>query len=229
MIFVTKLDINCSNIILLTKGGKLNKLALIWSLAMFLGATGIAGATPICFDLAGSIRGSCENTTGQQALIGNKHLNGRLASTLDRQIFTLSDNQTLPVDFYTLTASGLWIEPYDITANLISIAPSIGLASGPVSGIVGTSIIPLIGHVSGGILSCNSTTLSDLFTNLDGNTVKVDLGGGLAIGLGNTTMVQAVIMNKGGGAAPVPEPGTILLLGGGLVGIFTLSRRRMKR
>ncbi len=196
----------------------MNKFALIWSLAMFLGAAGIAGATPICFDLAGSISASSENITGQQALIGNAHLNGSLASTLDRQIFTLSDNQTLPVDFYTLTAS-----------DLVSIAPSIGLASGPGSGIIGTTIIPLIGHDSGGILSWNSTTLSDFFTNLDGNTVKVNLGGGLAIGLGNTTMVHAVIMNKDGGAAPVPEPGTILLLGGGLVGIFTLSRRRMKR
>jgi hypothetical protein len=175
-------------------------------------------ASPVYFDLAGGSGGSSV-TVAESAWLAD--LTATLAGTLDNEIFTLADGATREVDFFTLTASGLTfpVDSYAISATLAFQLPNIE-AQGTGAGIFGT----FLGVLSGGTLSWDHSTIPDFFT-VNGNRISVDFQDRRTIGLGDTAMVHTYITNYGG--APVPEPGTIVLLGAGLLGLGLYTRRRM--
>ncbi|MDD3294984.1 MAG: PEP-CTERM sorting domain-containing protein, partial [Geobacteraceae bacterium] len=83
----------------------------------------------------------------------------------------------------------------------------------------------VFGKYAGGYLSWDSS-LPDVITLAGGNRVRIDFQDILAAGAGDSVMVHASVTNLG--AAPVPEPGTIILLGAGLAGLGIFGRRKMK-
>lgn len=133
--------------------------------------------------------------------------------------FTLADNTTQTLDFFTLTATGLaWDKDYTVSATLAFSDPNIaGLGTG------GGDFFTFLGLLSAGNLTWDPTTIPDYFTLADGNIVKIDFQNGFAIGAGNTAMVHAYVTNQGGAA--VSEPATMLLLGLGLIGVAGIRRK----
>ncbi len=191
------------------------------SMALALSMTGIAGATPVYFDLAGRNGGSSVSISE----IGlGANLTASLANNLDSQIFTLNDGETRAVNFFTLTTSGFGGGIYSIAATLAFDQPDIhAVTSGSGYGVFCTFLSVL----SGETLKWDPNSLPDAFT-VAGNTISIDFEDISTFGIGNTTMVHAYITNEGGGTTPVPEPSTILLLGISLVAVAFFSRWRMK-
>jgi len=198
----------------------MKKFPVFWgSLALAISLAGIAGATPLSFDLSGASGGSSV-TVHDSALLGT--LTGTLANNLDNQIFTLSDGMTRKVDFFTLTANGLALNNnFTIAATLAFDSPIISA-----TGSGGGKFTTLFGILSGGTLTWDNNSLPDTFT-VGGNKVSVDFEDLKDFGFGNTAMVHAFVTNQGGGASPVPEPNTIILLGAGLFGLAIYGKRRM--
>ena len=202
----------------------MKKFTVLLSVLFIFGAVASAGATPITFDLAGSAGGSAV-TISEHDLIYNANLTASLANDLDHQYFTLLDGDTRTVDFFTLTASGFGLGTYSISATLGFDLPDLVTdPSGSGGGYFGT----LWGFISGGSLYWDTNSLPDYYTLANGNRICVAFEDGVAFGLGDTAMVHAYITNLGGSSAPVPEPGTLLMLGGGLVGLYSFGRRRIK-
>jgi hypothetical protein len=160
----------------------MKKLTLcLCSLALGFILTGVAGATPVGFDLAGSSGGSSQTLSGTD---GSANLTSALDGNLVTQIFFLSDGQTQTID------------------------------------------------MSGGTLNWDAKTLPDVFT-VAGNSLTANLQSGSAL-VGDNTLRR--LPPNGGqpptlidvGAAPVPEPGTILLLGSGFIGLALYAKRWMR-
>ena len=191
--------------------------------------TAVAGATPISFDVAGA-GSSSVSVTNQDLRINpfdNGSISAALVGNLDAQLFTLGDSQSMTIDFFTLTTKGSsLLEKYNISATLAFDAPGIS-AVGSGGGRF-TSGMTFLGYVSGGWLAWDTATMPDFFT-VAGNTVKVDFESGNAFGFGNTATIHATITNQGGGTVPVPEPGTMMLLGFGMLGMAIYGKRRMNR
>ncbi len=153
-------------------------------------------------------------------------ISASLASDLDSQIFTLNDGDTMEVDFFTFTASGVsWAEAYTVEATLAFDSPIVGSSSGSGSGTFGT----FRGFLSGGTLTWDPSTLPDVFVDSIGNSFSIDFESGSTIGFGDTATVHAYITNNGGGTEPVPEPATMLLFGTGLLGLVGYNRKRSQK
>ncbi len=159
----------------------MKKLTLcLCSLALGFIVTGVAGATPVGFDLAGSSGGSSQTLSGT---VGSANLTSALDGNLVTQIFYLSDGQTQTID------------------------------------------------MSGGTLNWDAKTLPDVFT-VAGNSLTANFQSGSALVVANTlrrlppNFPGPIVSHRpiDGGAAPVPEPGTILLLGSGFIGLALYAK-----
>lgn len=197
---------------------QLSRLILGVVMAMGAAITGNAWATPVTFtpDLVNSSVDVVDN-----AMWGD--LTGSLV--LSPESFTLGDGQTQTLDFFVLTASGFAINKnYTIEATLAFLDPQIaGTGSG------GGKFSTIFGLISGGKLFWDPSTLPDTFLLSDGNLLSIDFEDGCTFGCGNSVTVHAFVTNNGGGTTPVPEPGTIGLLGVGLLGVGISARRRTRK
>lgn len=156
------------------------------SLALGFSVPGVAGATPVGFDLAGASGGSSQTL----CTIGSANPASALDGNLGTQIFYLADEQTQTID------------------------------------------------MSGGTLNWDAKTLPDVFTVARNSLTANFLDGSALVGVNITSLAPNFpgkplslpsSTSTGGGTAPVPEPGTILLLGSGFIGLALYGRRRMRR
>ena len=207
---------------------------------LVLGLVGSASATPVTFDVDGpsdSYVGFTDYTEGVSITLFGQTLTFADDSTLTVTLanlasvpnFTLGDNESTTIDFFTFHVEGTGVGTFSLEANLNFDTPDLD-ASNTGSGGWGTYTVPWWaggGTYSGGIFSWDNAVQDFLLA--DGNTVRIAMEDGFAIGAGADAIVHATITNNGGGAAPVPEPSTILLMGIGLLGLVGYSRKRSKK
>lgn len=188
------------------------------------GMAGSVGATPITFDVADGSGGSSV-TVSESARWGD--LEGALATDLGAQTFVLADGESMTIDFFTLTASGIAVgADYTVEATLAFDVPDIE-AQGTGVG----NYFTFFGVISGGTLTWGDTS-PDTFVMPDGTSLSIAFEEGSAIFLCDPVMIQATVTNQGGGTGPttsVPEPGTLLLLGSGMVGLAVCRRMKAKK
>ena len=182
--------------------------------------SGIALATPVHFDVAGEANGSSVSVFDVDTF-GRTSLSGSLVSGLDSTTFDLMDGESKTFEFFTLTASGIGFGSAKVSATLAFDSPFSLLGDGSGDAEWGT----FFGLISGGELTWDSSTLPDTLTLADGTLLGVDFEDGVTLTLGDSATVHATVTNYGG-AAPVPEPGTIILLGAGLAGLALYRRRK---
>ena len=206
------------------------KRFLLFATTFIMAAAVASPASALLFDVSGgpgsSVTISSISTWGDAA-----DPVATLNEDLNDVTFDLAAGQSRTFDFFNLTVDVTedgWLGggSAEISATLAFDLPAGTSGTGGGDG----SWFTFLGLFSGGELRW--THQPDdviLATAIDGvesfSIVFSDIAG---FGFGNTATVQATVTASGVGVASVPEPGTIMLMGIGLVGLARVGRRKFK-
>jgi len=190
---------------------------------MVFGMLGSASATPVIFDVDGSP--DSEVAIKEIDPQDSASFSVALAEGLADVNFTLDDNQSETIDFFTLTATGTGVSFFDIDANLNFDSPELNVnGDGNGLSLVSTNFF---GSFSATGFFWEEAVQEFILT--DGNIIKIALDDGFQLSCTAVTTVHATITNLGGGGAgaPVPEPSTTILMGLGLLGLVGYGRKKL--
>jgi hypothetical protein len=194
------------------------KILSVVVVAGILALSGVAGGTPISFDVAGPPDSSV--SLSNISTVGWTKISTSLVNGLDSTQFVLDVGQSQTFDFFNITVGGLaGLGTADIQATLGFQSPPGASGSGSGSGGWAT----LSGIISGGYL--NWETQPEAITLANGDYFDIVFENILIGGLGNSTIVHATVTAN---AAPVPEPSTLLLLGSALLVLWGFRRKFKK-